>query len=42
MTDFSVRVADEPFATNGMNIVTEVVHESCKPERKILVQLDLH
>ena len=34
--------ADEPLIVQRMNVVTEIFQQGCKPERKILVQLDLH
>src|ERR1700704_3037251 len=36
-----VRMADEPFIMQGMNVVAEILQQGCKPERKILVQLDI-
>jgi len=40
--NLAVRMSHELLLMHGMNVVTELLQHSRKPERKVLVQLNLH
>lgn len=42
LPNLAVRVADSYFVKHSINVVAEFFEESRKPNRKILVELDLH